>query len=137
MRYLTPALRILSGLAYIVFGMSAFVPFMPVPETLPQGAVDFLTALTNSGYMLQLIGATQIVAGLLLVFDRFVPLALAFLAPFLVNSIAFHVALEPTGVPVALVFTAIEVYLVWVYRDAYRPMLRAKARPAGSSISGT
>jgi uncharacterized membrane protein YphA (DoxX/SURF4 family) len=132
MKFLTPALRILSGLAYIVFGINGFVPFMPVPETLPQGAVDFVTALTNSGYMVQLIGATQIVAGLLLVFNRFVPLALVFLAPFLVNSIAFHVTLEPTGLPMALVFTAIEVYLAWVYRDAFRPMLRAKVLPAGS-----
>jgi hypothetical protein len=28
----------------------------------------------------------------------------------------------------ALVFVAIEIYLAWVYRDAFRPMLRAKVQ---------
>jgi len=131
MRYVTPAARILSGLAYMIFGLNAFLAFMPVPETLPQNVLDYLTALADSGFMMPLIGATQLVAGALLVVNRFVPLALAFLAPFLVNSIAFHVTLEPTGLPMALIFVAIEIYLAWVYRDAFRPMLRAKVRPAG------
>lgn len=128
MRYVTPALRILSGLAYIVFGLNGFLAFMPAPETLPREVLDFLNALAGSGYMLQLIGATQIVAGVLLLVNRFVPLALALLAPFLVNSIAFHLVLEPTGLPMALVFVAIEIYLAWVYRDAFRPMLRVKVQ---------
>ena len=128
MRYLTPALRTLSGLAYIVFGLNAFLPFMPVPETLPQEVLDFLDALARSGFMMPLIGTTQLVAGIFLIVNRFVPLALALLAPFLVNSIAFHVVLEPTGLPMALIFVAIEIYLAWVYRDAFRPMLRARAR---------
>lgn len=126
MRYVTPALRISSGLAYIVFGLNAFVVFIPVPETFPQDVLDFLNALTNSGFMMPLIGTTQIVAGTLLVVNRFVPLAIALLAPFLVNSIAFHLVLEPTGLPMALIFVAIEIYLAWVYRDAFRPLLRAR-----------
>lgn len=126
MRYVTLTLRTLSGLAYIVFGLNAFIAFMPVPETLPPDVLDFLTALTNSGYMMPLIGATQIVAGTLLVANRFVPLALALLAPFLVHSMAFHAVLEPTGLPMSLVFVAIEIYLAWVHRAAFRPMLRAR-----------
>lgn len=133
MKYVAPALRTLSGLAYFIFGLNGFLAFMPVPETLPGDVLDFLNALATSGYMLQLIGTTQIVAGVLLVINRFVPLALAFLAPFLVNSVAFHLVLEPTGLPMALVFVAIEIYLAWVYRDAFRPMLRARVQPSAQS----
>ena len=131
MRYVTPALRILSGVLYVIFGLNGFLVFIPVPETLPPDVLDFLNALTGSGYMMQLIGTTQIVAGVLLVVNRFVPLALALLVPFLVNSIAFHVVLEPTGLPMAGVFVAIEIYLAWVYRDAFRSMLQAKVQPSG------
>ncbi|HEY9249715.1 MAG TPA: DoxX family protein, partial [Rariglobus sp.] len=62
--------------------------------------------------------------------NRFVPLALALFAPFIVNSIAFHVFLERSGLPVAGVFLAFELYLAWAYRAAFRPMLAAKVDPA-------
>jgi hypothetical protein len=79
--------------------------------------------------MMQLIGATQLIVGLLLVLNRFVPLALAFFAPFIVNSIAFHLFLEHSGLPMATVFLALEVYLAWAYRNVYRPMLTTRATP--------
>jgi hypothetical protein len=84
----------------------------------------------KSGYMMQLIGTTQLVVGVLLLINRFVPLALALLAPFLVNSVAFHIFLEPSGLPMTLVFVAFELYLAWAYRNAFRPMLAAKVEPA-------
>ena len=79
--------------------------------------------------MMQLIGATQLIVGLLLVLNRFVPLALALFAPFMVNSIAFHLFLEHSGLPMATVFLALEVYLAWAYRNAYPPILTMRATP--------
>jgi hypothetical protein len=64
-----------------------------------------------------------------LVLNRFVPLALALFAPFIVNSILFHVFLERTGLPMATVFLALELYLAWSYRSAYRTMLAAQVSP--------
>jgi hypothetical protein len=58
-----------------------------------------------------------------------VPLALAIFAPFILNSIAFHVFLERTGLPMAGVFLLLELYLAWAYRSAFRPMLAAKVIP--------
>lgn len=126
-RFIPAIVRVLLGLSLLVFGANAFLNFIPPPKTpLPEAAMAFVTALYNSGYMLKLIGVTQFVVGALLVTNRFVPLALLLLAPFLVNSIAFHVFLEHSGLPMALVFTAAELYLAWVYRAAYRPVLTAR-----------
>jgi hypothetical protein len=80
-----------------------------------------------TGYMLPLIFATQLIVGTLLLANRFVPLALTLLAPFMVNSIAFHVFLEPSGRPMALIVLALQLYLVWVNRRAFRPILTARA----------
>jgi hypothetical protein len=55
-----------------------------------------------------------------------VPLALALLAPFIVNSVAFHSFLEPSGRPIALTLLVLEVYLTWTYRKAYHGMLLPK-----------
>jgi hypothetical protein len=79
--------------------------------------------------MMHLIGGTQAIVGALLLANRFVPLALALIAPFLVNSIAFHTFLEPSGRPMAIIFSALELYLVWKYRAAFRPMLAARVTP--------
>ncbi|AHF93893.1 DoxX protein [Opitutaceae bacterium TAV1] len=130
-RHLPTVARVLLGLPLLVFGLNLFLNFIPQPETpMPEGAVAFAGALVNSGYMMPLIGVTQLIVGVLLLTNRFVPLALALFAPFIVNSIAFHLFLERSGLPVAAVFLALELYLAWCYRNSYRPMLAARATPA-------
>lgn len=122
--------RVLLGLPLFVFGLNSFLNFIPQPKTpLPEGAVAFATALMATGYMLQLIGVTMLVVGTLLLINRFVPLALALFAPFMVNSLAFHTFLEHSGLPMAAVFAGIELYLAWSYRAAFRPMLAARVSP--------
>jgi len=116
------------GLPLVAFGLNGFFNFFPPPATpLPEEAAAFAGALAKSGYMLQLIGATQLIVGLLLILNRFVPLALALFAPFIINSIAFHLRLEHSGLPIAALFLILELYLAWAYRDAYRPMLVMRA----------
>lgn len=127
-RFLPAIARVLLGVPLIVFGLNGFLNFIPPPPApLPEGAVAFLDALVETGYMNQLIGLTHLTVGVLLLINRFVPLALALFAPFVVNSIAFHSFLERSGLPVAIGFLILELYLVWKYREAYRPMLKARA----------
>jgi hypothetical protein len=126
-RCLPSIARILMGLPLIIFGLNMFLNFIPQPKApMAPGAAAFAGALFGSGYMMQLIGTTQLIVGAMLVSNRFVPLALALFAPFIVNSIAFHFFLEHSGLPMAAVFLALELYLAWAYRQAYRTMLSAK-----------
>lgn len=128
-RVLTHIVRVLLGLGCTVFGLNGFFNFIqPPPDmVMPEKAMAFSVALMESGYMMPLIGATLLVPGLLLLANRFVPLALVVLAPFFVNSVAFHLALERTGLPNALVFVAMLLYLAWTHRAAYQPLFRARA----------
>jgi len=127
----TTIVRFLLGLPLVVFGLNMFFNFIPQPSTpMPEGAAAFAGALYKSGYMMQLIGVTQLIVGVMLVTNRFVPLALALFAPFMVNSIAFHVFLEPSGLIMAGIFMALELYLAWAYRAAYRSMLAARVTPS-------
>ena len=72
-------------------------------------------------------------AGVLLLTGRFVPLALAVLAPIVINIVGFHLFLEPSGIPLPLAMLAAEIYLAWTYRAAFAPMLRART-PLSRSI---
>ncbi len=137
-RFLPAIARVLLGFPLLVFGLNGFFNFIPPPEmTMPEKALNFSAALMESGYMMPMIGVTLLVSGALLLLNRFVPLALLFLAPFFVNSLCFHLFLERTGLPPAIVFSALVVYLAWVHRAAYRPLFQARApRPSlhGDSI---
>jgi hypothetical protein len=129
-RHLPNIARFLMGLPLIIFGLNGFLNFIPQPTTpLPEGAMAFAGALMATGYMMKLIGTTQLIVGVLLVLNRFVPLALALFAPFIVNSIAFHIFLEHSGLPMAGIFLILELYLAWAYRSAYRPMLAMRTTP--------
>ncbi len=122
-RLLPIVARWLLGLPLIVFGLNSFLNFIPQPEVqLPEKAAAFAGALMASGYMMPMIGITFLIVGVLLLVNRCVPLALLLFAPFIVNSIAFHVFLEPSGLPMACVFLAVHLYLAWVYRAAWRPL---------------
>lgn len=129
-RYFRVGARVLLGLVFFVFGLNGFLNFIPPPPTpLPAVAGEFIGALVKTGYMLPLIAGAQVLVGALLLANRFVPFALVLIAPVIINIVAFHVFLEPSGLAIALIVLLLEIYLAWVYRGAYRPMLAARATP--------
>jgi len=86
----------------------------------------------KTGYLFQFVKATETVCGLLLLINRFVPLALVVLMPVLLNILAFNAFLmrSASGLAPALVLFALELYLAWSYRDYYRAVVSARATPA-------
>jgi uncharacterized membrane protein YphA (DoxX/SURF4 family) len=132
-RYATAIVRILLGVMFLVFGLNGFLNFMPAPKDMPQEIVSVLESLTKGGYMRVVSGAEALVAVMLLT-NRFVPLALALLAPIIVGIITFHVTLQPETIGPGIVVLLMELYLAWSYRGAFRPMLRAKTTPGANGI---
>ncbi len=60
---------------------------------------------------MQLAHATEVVAGVLLLTGFFVPLALTLLAPVIVNIVAFHALLAPSGLGLGLLVLVLEIGL--------------------------
>jgi len=132
MSRITPIARILLGLGFVVFATNYFLPFLPAQPPPPAGALPFLGAFAGSGF-LTFIKVIELGAGVLLLSNRFVPLALALLAPIIVGIVLFHALLAPAGLPIAIAFLALELATAWGYRNAYAPMLRARVTPATSA----
>src|ERR1035438_8810425 len=128
-RYLPAIARVLLGLMFFVFGLNGFLHFIPQPSTMPEVAATFFEAMMKTGYMLPLIFGTQVIVGALLLSNRFVPLALALIAPVIVNIVAFHLFIVPSGLVMAGVVLVLELYLAWAYRAAYTPMLAMRVKP--------
>ncbi len=124
--------RILLGLVFFVFGLAYFIDFLPPPSgPISEGAMAVGGAFMKSGYMFPLIKGTEVLVGALLLSNRFVALALALIAPVIVNIVLFHAFLAPDGIVMALIVLALEVYLAWSYRHVYRSMLVARTTPGG------
>ena len=131
-RHLTTAARIILGLVFVGSGLGGLLgkpPTLTSPP-LPQGLIALFEGMVRSGYLFHLLKLTEVSVGLLLVANRFVPLALTILAPVVVNIVAFHLFLMPSGLPVALVVLALNVYLAWAYREHFRSVLVMRATPS-------
>ena len=131
-RIATAITRVLLGLMFLVFGLNGFLNFMPQPKQMPQEIMTVTGSLMKAGYMTVVSGA-EVLIGVLLLFNRFVPLALAMLAPIIVGILTFHIFLAPTTIVPGIVVLLLELYLAWAYRGAFRPMLRAKTTPGAQT----
>jgi putative oxidoreductase len=124
MKILVIIVRTLLGLAFVVFGLNAFLQFIPAPPPEPESlAGKFVIALATSGYF-KVVGALQLVGGALLLIGRFVPLGLTLLGPVIVNILLFHIFLERKGLSIALVVSALALFLLWAYRKAFAGLVK-------------
>ena len=123
MKIVTIIARVLLGLMFVVFGSNIFFHFIPMPEQRPSLATDFSKALMASHYM-YVVGFLQVAGGLLLLIGRYVPLGLMLLGPVIVNILLFHIFLEPTGLPMAIVVSVLSLFLLWRYRANFAGLVK-------------
>src|ERR1700681_8607 len=124
MRTASVIARYLTGVIFLVMGLNGFLNFIPMPP--PDGiAGQFIGALYVSHY-LWVIFAFQVIAGVLLLGNRYVPLAVAVLAPVIVNILSFHALMAPSGLPLA-VFVAVLWALIFVaVRPAFAGLFQSR-----------
>src|SRR5260221_7066464 len=123
MRTVSTIARYLAGVIFPVFGLNGFLNFIPMP---PPGGIagQFMGALYASHY-LWVIFAFQVIAAVLLLVNRYVPLAVAVLAPVIVNILTFHALMAPSGLPLALRGCTVGVIFVDV-RPAFAGLFQSR-----------
>jgi len=131
MKYVIVIVRVLLGLGFVVFGSNAFFKFMGPPPEMHGQAGAFVTALMSSGYM-YVVAVLQVLGGLcLLLGARFVPLGLTLLGPVIVNILLFHLFMEPKGLLMALVVSALSLFLLARHWSAFSAIFRPYTPPKG------
>jgi putative oxidoreductase len=124
MKIVNTGARFLLGLVFVVFGLNGILNFIPMPP--PTGiAGQFAAALFLSHYLF-VIMLIQIVGGILLIANRFVPLGLTLLGPVIANIFFFHAFMDPSGLPRAAVVIVLWLVVAYSVRSAFSGILQQR-----------
>ena len=115
--------RVLLGLLFLVFGLNGFLHFLP-QGPMPTGlAGQFIGVLAASHYI-DFVFALQVLCAVLFLVGRYVPLALALIAPVIVNILLFHALMNPGGILPGAVAMLLWLVVACRERSAFAGILR-------------
>ena len=118
--------RILMGLIFVVFGLNPFLKYLPM-QVPPGIAGQFLTALFVSHFV-YVVGAAQVIGGVLLLINRYVPLALTILGPVIVSILAYHLLMDLKDLPLPIIVAVLWFILFFRHKQNFSGIFAA--RPA-------
>ncbi len=110
--------RLLLGLVFVVFGSNIFLHFIPTPP-MPAGPLKDFNDVMAATHYIQMVGFFQVLSGVLLLINRYVPLALTILAAILINILTTHLLVMHGGFPIPVVVTLLWLLVFWRVRDAF------------------
>lgn len=121
-------LRIGLGLMLLLFGLNKFFWFLQDFDFTGYPEAEYLfTSLRYSwsepvgkGYIMGLVGLTEVIVGLLLIIKKWVPFALIMLVPISVNIVLFHAFVNLPNIGPAIFVALANGYLMYRGWDNYR-----------------
>jgi putative oxidoreductase len=124
MKIASTVARYLLGFMFLVFGLNGFLHFIPMPP--PTGlAGQYMGALYLSHYLV-LIFLLQLIPGIMLLANRFVPLALTLLGPVVVNIFCYHAFMDNSGLPLALIIVVLWLLTFFGVRFAFTGLFQSR-----------
>ena len=125
MKYAALSARYLLGLIFLFFGLNLLLNFLHQP--LPSGVLGQYFGALYASHYIYVIGFLQVVSGLLLLINRFVPFALVLLAAMIFNIDMVHILMAREGLPIAALVTLLWIVLFWHVRSAFAGIFQARA----------
>ena len=117
-------LCLLAGLMFINAGLDKFFHYMPMPKEMPEKMVKVGIAFTEIGWLMPLVGAIEILGGLLLIFNRTRPLGAIVILPVLTGILFANITMAPSGLAIVFPLLAIILWVIIANREKYLPMIR-------------
>jgi len=131
MKIITTIARLLLGIVFVVFGLNAFLNFIPMPP--PRGAGGSMMMILFSSHYLYAVKSFEIVGGLLLLIGRYTSLGLTLLLPVIVNILFFDLFLDSSGLPLGLFIAGLALFLLYAFRRSFAGLLIARPEFEGNA----
>jgi uncharacterized membrane protein YphA (DoxX/SURF4 family) len=116
-------IRILFALSLLVFGLNKFLFFIPTPP-MEGTAGELMNIYVTSGFM-KLIGGLELLVGVSLLIQKFVPLSLTIIAAIIFNAVVFHILHDPAGMSLAIVAFIIVLLNIYFNKSRFTNLLSA------------
>ncbi|MFL9481978.1 DoxX family membrane protein [Chitinophagaceae bacterium LWZ2-11] len=117
-------LCLLAGLMFINAGLDKFFHYMPMPKDMPEKMVKTGMAFMEIGWLMPLVGAMEILGGLLLILPRTRALGAIVIVPVLTGILLANISMAPSGLPIVFALIAIILWVIIDNREKYLPMVR-------------
>lgn len=117
-------LNFLFGLMFINSGFNKFFNYMPMPEDLPAKMAESISAFETIGWLMPLVGTVEIIGGILCLSKRYRTMGHCVLFPIIVGIMLTHIFVAPSGLPIAVIFLAINAWNLFEGRAKYLSLLK-------------
>ena len=109
---------------FINSGLNKFFNYMPIPKDLPEGLIKVMKAFMEISWLMPLIAVAEIVGGLLFITNKYRALGAIIIFPVMIGIVLTHIIYAPSGLPLALVLFAINLWVIIENREKYLPMVK-------------
>ena len=116
-------LCLLFGLMFINAGLNKFFNYMPMPKDMPESMTKVMAAFMEIKWLMPLTGAVEVIGGILIIFRKYRALGAIIILPVMVGILLTNIFNAPSGLPIALVMMAINVWVIIENRAKYLPMI--------------
>ncbi|MDX2301652.1 MAG: DoxX family protein [Microscillaceae bacterium] len=117
-------ISLLFGLMFINSGLNKFLNYMPIPDDLPEKLAKAINAFMEIGWLMPLVGFAEIVGGVLFIIPKFRALGAIVIFPIMIGIFLTHTITEPSGLPIALILLAINLWVIYENREKYMHLIR-------------
>lgn len=126
--------RYLLGALFTFAGLIPFINHTAQPP-LP-GLAGTFNDVGYASHFVMFIGAAQLAIGVLLLVNRYVPIALIMLAAFLYNSFAYHITMMPSALPAPVIVLILGYLVAQPYRRVFAPLFAADPLGGERAVEG-
>jgi putative oxidoreductase len=108
---------------FINAGLNKFFNYMPAPTDLPPSMVKVMKAFMDISWLMPLVGVAEIIGGILFIIPKYRPLGAIIVFPVMIGILLTNIFDAPSGLPIALVLLAVNLWALFENRAKYMPMV--------------
>jgi putative oxidoreductase len=115
---------LLFGLMFINAGLNKMFQYMPMPEDLPEDMIKLMEAFTAITWLMPLVAVVEVLAGILVIIPKYRALGALMILPVMVGILLTNSFNAPSGLPIALILTAVLTWIMIENRAKYAALFR-------------
>jgi putative oxidoreductase len=97
---------------------------MPMPKDMPESLQKAFGAFMQIGWLMPLVGVVEVIGGILFIIPKTRAFAAVVIFPLMVGIMLTNTVTDTSGMPIALVFFVINLWVLYENRSKYAPMFK-------------